>query len=229
MAAAYRSMSSTTYASRTNTTITAPAGIQNGDVLILAHLTGGNGSAPSSTLPSGFTLLSGYPSSVFDSVIFTVSLKIAYKIANSESGDYSVTHAAASSQGVIVAVSGGSSGTPASSLATGTGSTSTVTAITVSSSDAFIIFIDQNWNLFGSASVPTGSTPTFTERLDLSTSLFYVATGNMTSSGSTGSKSQANLNDPTYPWQAALIGVESASAAVSRYPFQPFQFSLMNF
>src|SRR5436309_1333140 len=59
-AAAFRSIANTTYASRTNTVITAPAGIQNNDILLLLF-TLGDAAPPAPTPPAGFTALTGYP------------------------------------------------------------------------------------------------------------------------------------------------------------------------
>jgi hypothetical protein len=42
MAVAFRSLTSTTYGSRTNTVLTAPAGLANDDILIAAIFVGGN-------------------------------------------------------------------------------------------------------------------------------------------------------------------------------------------
>lgn len=211
MAAAYRSHSATTYATRTNTTITAPAGIQDGDVLLLAFLVGG-GSPPTPTLPSGFTLLSGYPSTVTDAG-FSVTLRVAYKVASSESGDYTVSHSSAPSQGLMIAVSG-ASGTVQGTVATGIGQTSTATGLTTGADDSFVAFLAHNWELYGAASPPTGSTPTFTERLDSSSSLMYYADGVLATAAATGNKSHTNLNIYTSePWQAALVEVRAAAGA----------------
>ena len=168
-AAALRSISSTTYTSRTNTTITAPSGIQNGDILILAFIVGDPTSPATPTLPAGFSVIQG-PSLVTDGG-FTVTRRLAWKVASGESGDYTVTHTADSSQGIMLCVSGASGSTPVSSNNNGTGATTTATGVTTPSNNSLVMFIAQNWNLYGTASVPAGSTPTFTEQLDSATSL----------------------------------------------------------
>lgn len=208
--AEFRSISSTTYASRTNTTITAPTGIQNGDILILAFVMG-NASPPTATLPSGFTSLSGPTTVTRDS--FSVSRHLAWKLASSESGDYTVTHSATASQGVIICVSGAANTTPvfssneAEGYAGGSGSTTTATGITTPSNNSLVAFIAHNWQLYGSASAPAGSTPTFTERLDAGTSIMYAATGVLATAGATGDKTHGNGNGVEDPWGVFLVSV----------------------
>lgn len=210
MAADYRSHSSTTYASRTNTTITAPAGIVDGDVLVLFFLVGVAGTPPTPTLPSGFSVIQG-PTTVSDSG-FSVASRVAIKGASGESGDYTVTHSAASSQGVIVCVSDGDIAQVVSSANSGTNTTSTATGVTTPTNDSLVIFGAHNWDLYGTASPPAGTTPTFTERLDSATSLIYAATGPLATASATGNKSHANLNTfTTYPWAAWLVAVGASA------------------
>ena len=203
-ATALRSMSNTTYASRTNTTITAPSGIADGDILILSFILGG-ASPPSATLPAGFTLLQGPNTRTVSG--FSVIRRLAWKYASGESGDYTVTHTSSSSQGAMLCISGGVFATPVSSDNSGTGTTTTATGITTPSNNALVAFIVHNWALYGSASAPSGTTPTFTEQLDSASSLMYVATGVLATAGATGNKTQANGNSAPDGWGAFLVGV----------------------
>lgn len=206
---AFRSVSATTYASRTNTTITAPSGIVNGDILLLLILTGG-ASPATATLPAGFTAL------VTDSVSdgsFTVNRILAWKVASSESGDYTCTHAAGSSQGAIVCVSDGNTGvTPTFSNNEGSGGTTTALGITTPSDAALVVFFVHNWGdaASGFASPPAGTTPTFTQRFDYTagTGLIYVATGVLATAGATGDKTQNNGGVAGSAWAGMLIGIK---------------------
>jgi hypothetical protein len=210
MAAALRSLSRTTYTSRTNTTITAPSGIVNGDILTLGFITGrAVAGDPGPTFPAGFSLKSGHPQFVTLST-FWVYIWVAEKTASSESGDYTVTHSAMSSQGVIFCASGAEASQV--TYNSGTGTTSTATGLTTGTDDALVAFVAQNWQLYGTASPPTGTTPTFTEQLDAADSLIYAATGVLATAGATGDKSHANLNTAGDPWQALLIGWDAADA-----------------
>src|SRR6516162_1531883 len=173
MAVGDRSSSGVTYASRTNTTLTAPTGIQDGDVLII-HFCIAAVSPPIPTPPTGFVAVPGptFPVSVTGGGFFVANYTW-YKIASSESGNYTITHATASSQGWIVACSGADTGAPfgqnetanPQNFAGGTvGSFSSTTAIGISTtrSGCLIIFISQDWgdganNLTG----PAGYTKRF--------------------------------------------------------------------
>ena len=207
-AAALRSMSSTTYTTRTNTTITAPAGIQNGDILILAFLVGG-ASPPTATLPAGFAVLQG-PSEATDGS-FIARRQLAWKVASSESGNYTVTHTSSASQGVMLCVSGASGSTPVSSnnawTGTGTGDLIIATGVTTPSNNSLVAYIVHNWELWGAGTAPTGSTPTFTEQLDSATSLFYVATGVLATAGATGDKTNSATQPDSSAWAAFLVTV----------------------
>lgn len=211
-ATAFRSSSSSTYASRANNTLTAPAGIANGDVLLLACSVGGAGAATGLTPPAGFSAVTGtYPVDVLD-FGFNVDTYVWYKIASSESGDYTVTHSTAASQCYMAAVSGGTSAQPASTTNSGTGSTTTALTITPVANDSFVMFISQDWGDTANAlSPPTGTTPTFTERLDPGTvsGIMYVADGVLATAGATGNKTITN-NTATAAWAGILVVVEAA-------------------
>jgi len=204
--ATLRSMSNTTYASRTNTTLTAPTGITNGDVLILAFFIGAAGTPPTPTLPAGFTVIQG-PTTQNDGS-FQGTRRLAWKIASGEGGSYSITHAAGSSQAVMLCVQNAANSTPVSSNNGGSGATTTATGITTSIDQSLIIFLVHNWALYGSGTPPAGATPVFTEQLDSATSLFYVATGTLGTAGATGDKVQSpNGNGAGDQWGAFLVGV----------------------
>ena len=209
-AAAFRSLSNMTYGSRTNTTITAPSGIVDGDILILALVIGKSGSAPpAATLPAGFSTIQG-PNET-ETGTFFVNRILAWKVASGESGSYTVTHASASSQGVMLCISGASGSTPVSSdnecNDVSDGQTTTALSITTPSNNSLVAFIAHNYAGYtGIASPPTGTTPTFTEQLD--TGLMYVATGVLATAGATGNKTQANGNGAIGDmWGAFLVAV----------------------
>ena len=219
MASAFRSSSNTTYASRTNTTVTAPAGISDGDVLIYSLFVGAVGSAPTATAPSGFSAPSGgtWPIQINDGAFFA-RIYVWYKIASGESGNYTATHAAGSSQGSMIAVSGGSSSAPtATTNSATTGTTSTATGLTTAGNDALVAFLGWDWGVTSNdLTPPSGTTPTFTERIDVAP-LHYLATGVWASSGATGNKSMTNNGSgvPNSPWAAVLLAVEASGAAAS--------------
>lgn len=212
---AFGSISSTTWAARTNTTITAPSGIADGDRLVLIQLTGTSGEAPDPSPPAGFTLLSGptWPVEITE-FAFNIEARVYEKTAASESGDYTVTHTNCESQGVIVRVTSPGAFNPAMSSNIGVNFTTTATGLTVAA-NSYVMFVA--WDFLQSANditAPTGTTPTFTERLDGGTSDLYVADGVYVAGGATGDKTITNRNtDPIAPWGALLIAVEPAAGA----------------
>lgn len=215
-AAAFRSASNTTFASRTNTIVTAPAGIVDADVLVLLGLTGAATTAPTATPPAGFAEVTGtWPVSLTDTGSFNVRVWIWYKIAASESGNYTFTHASASSQGEMMAVSGGASAKPNATQNNGTGLTSTALGLTTVADQSLVAYFGTDWGTTGNnLSPPAGTTPTFTERLDIAP-LVYLATGILSPAGATGDKTQTNNSGLSDPWSAYLVAIEAAGAATA--------------
>lgn len=231
MAVANRSFSDTTYASRTNTTITAPTGIQNGDILIIHFCTGqGSSSVPTVTPPSGFSVIPGptFPIQINDGS-FWVCNWTWYKVASSESGNYTVTHATLSTQAYMVACSGADTSTPFGQNETsdqqnaignnGGGvnfSVTTAPSITTTRNGCLITFISQDWgdganNLTG----PTGYTKRFGETGV--SGILYAADLAQASAGATGAQTITNNSwmgasgtptTNTDPWAGFLIAVQ---------------------
>ena len=217
MAAALRSIGAALgYASHTNPAVAAPGTIVDGDTLCLVFVVGtGSPPPPSVTLPSGFTNVTGSPFQVADAGGFTVDFYVATKTAASESGSYTVTHSSASSDGVILCVSD-SSGVTLGSIAQANGSngqSETANSVTSTTADALIAYLEHNWSLHGSSSVPSASAPTLTEQLDSASSLLYVATGVKSTAGATGSWTQSD-NDNTgvaERWQTLVLAFEAGA------------------
>ena len=216
MPIAFEAISNTTYASRTNTVIPAAAlgTITNGDLLLLLFMGGAATEAPDPTAPTGFTICPGsWPIDVTQGT-FNMEYRAYYKLASSESGDYTVTHATASSQGAILRFSGTAqtnpiNPTPTINFQTDPGSVenSTAPGLTTLVDGCMIVWNGFSWgDTTTDLTPPAGTTPTFTERLD--TTLMYVATGIMTTAGATGDKSMANNSNTGNPWGASLISIE---------------------
>lgn len=113
-------------AAATSATVTAPTGITNGDLLIIAIacdiVAGGDPGAP--TFPAGFTQITSH----FTPALFHGSLRLswAYKIAASESGNYTVTWTnAAKFSWVSVDISGNKSSSPLDTSASNSSATNT--------------------------------------------------------------------------------------------------------
>lgn len=211
-AVAFRSGSQVDYANRTNTIITAPAGIEDNDGLLIIFEIGALNppGPPTPPPPAGFSILTGFPLTRADSNGFTVDTYAWQKIASGEAGDYTVTHAAASSNAYMLAASGANQVTPISpnpTTATGLGDTSTAPSITTAIDNSLIVYFCSKWN-FPGITPPGGVTPTLTTRLDGTTTLLFVSTGVLAAQGATGAKIATGLpNTPTEPWATGLIAI----------------------
>lgn len=203
--------SNTTYASRTNTTVTAPTGIVDGDKLFYLLFVGrGSNPAATATAPTGFAAPNGgtWPIAI-DNGGFWAHVYLWYKVASSESGNYTATHAVSSSQGVMIAVSGGSNAQPVATSNQGLGSagggTATATGITTAGVNALLLFFGTDWGSSANdLTPPTG----MTERVDVAP-LVYCATVVQAGAGASGNKSHTNNNNfASDPWSASLVVVE---------------------
>lgn len=87
-------------------TVTAPTGITDGDLLLLAVSQDNAGASDPFTPPSGFTSITGYDQQT------GVGLNIYYKIASSESGDYSITESNSNVTNAVMVRVSGANGTP---------------------------------------------------------------------------------------------------------------------
>ena len=224
MATAFRSSSATTYATRTNTTLTAPAGIVNDDNLLLYFILGASTEAgiPTPTFPSGFSVLTGFPVTVNQDnnpSQFSVRSWALRKVASGESGSYTITHSSASSDAYMCAVSGGETGalaiTPTKADGDGTGNIS-IPSITPTIDNSFILWVAHNWQLFGGHSPPTGTTPTFTERSDSASSLIYACDGVLATAAATGAKAKASGNlGAGDQWAGTMVCVQAVVSALA--------------
>ncbi|MGH8562709.1 MAG: hypothetical protein ACREXW_00960 [Gammaproteobacteria bacterium] len=222
MAAAVRATTSIALGNRTNTVFTAPAGLANNDIL-LAIMTcgdGGDQTVPAVTPPTGFTQLTGFPIAISEADPYAVGLRAFWKLAASESGNYTFTHGAADSEGVMYAISGADATpiNPNPSTNTGLGASSVALGLTTPVNGSLVVLATHVWNAAGPTSPPTGTTPTFTERYDPGAGgILYVADGVLATAGATGDKTLTSANGPSHKWGATLICIE-AGAAIKR-PF----------
>jgi hypothetical protein len=129
---AVRSVSTLATGSRTNSTFTAPAGVTDGDWLILVMGVGASSGPPAVTL-SGFSAVSGFPGNINKPDPFTVNLVVMAKLASGESGSYTFAHSAATTNGILYCVRNAHQSapfSPAPTLANGTNTTTTATGLT---------------------------------------------------------------------------------------------------
>ena len=86
MAVAVRAITSLALGNRTNSTLTAPSGLANNDILlaILAAGDGNDQTAPTVTAPTGFVELTGFPAAVSQADPYAIALHVYWKLAASE-------------------------------------------------------------------------------------------------------------------------------------------------
>ena len=231
MAVAVRSTSTLTFnAGRTNSTFTAPAGIVNGDILLIVMNIGDATGLPplTATPPAGFTEAPGSPSPRATADPYTISIRVYWKKAASESGSYTVSHTAAGTEGVLYCLSGADGTaplTPAPTFLTdgnpgvANGQTTTATGLTTPAAGCLVIMSEALYDdtqVGGTPMVPpTGTTPTFTERYK--GTIMYLSDGVMASAGATGNKSHTNGNNGAgAPWVSTLICVQVPTAATPK-------------
>lgn len=214
MGSAYRSSSFVAYGSHTDTVIAAPAGVADGDIVLIFFLLGA-ASPPTPTPPSGFAALSGFPVTVTSSGGFSVANYCWYKVASGEPASYTITHASASSAAYAVAVSGGNTASaPAATTNSGTGTLTTALSVATAADNSFVMLVSQDWgDATNVLSPPSGSTPAFTARLNQpATAVLFAADGVLATAGATGNKSMTNNSGASDPWSGYLIAVEAAGA-----------------
>ncbi len=205
-------VSSTTYASRTLTIVTKPTGVVDGDFMLALVVTfsAGASDSPDPTAPGGWTLLSGFPVNLDDGPNW-MEARLYWKVASSEGASWSWSHASASSQGTVVAYRNVDTTTPFDVTPTinqGLNEVSTATGLTTVTNNAMIVFFGHDWaDTANPSDPPTGTTPTFTERLD--DTLTYLADGLLATAGATGNKTQTNSNAASggTPWAQYLIAL----------------------
>lgn len=220
MAVALHSQSHLGYGSYTNPTVTAPAGISNGDILLLVAVTyNGSGTAPTPSPPAGFTAAPGSTGGLLVSAAITggdnMCLFAWTKVAASESGNYSVTQAVGSSDYWMGDYTGGNSSTPMASGWTGnSGNSQTSTALgvttTINGSQVVVVGGD-NGDTSNALSI-AGSTPTFTSEIAAPV-VFGILDGTLTTAGSTGNKTFTNNNyESTYGFVTGMLVLNAAGS-----------------
>lgn len=197
----------TGYTSRTGgVTVAVPAGVTDGDFLILVALLG-NGAATFPSTPSGWSLLTAATTSDGG---FTVTTNVYWREADSEPSSYFVDFVDESlpCEATLAAYRGAAIVAPAYTTNTGTGATSTILGLTAAADDTLFVYFGHNWTAAGGLSPPSGTTPTWTERFDAGGSLSYLADGELDSGEATGDATQANTNSGGNAWTTALMALE---------------------
>jgi hypothetical protein len=177
---------------------------------------------PDPTFPAGWTQIasSGYPLYLFDGG-FAADFRVAYKFADSSdvaASNFTATHATASSQGAIACWTGVSTSTPLDVTPTQNSANtgvedSTALGLTTVTNGACIVIWGADWgDSTTNLSAPSGTTPTFTERLDVAP-LLHMFDGTLATAGATGNKTFANNSSSVQPWGTYMVALRPATTA----------------
>ena len=223
MAIAVGSTSNTpTYGSRTNSTITAPSGIANGNLLVAVLHVGHASDLPALTVtaPAGWAEVTNSPAASANAADpYEIAMHVYWKVAASEAGNYTFTHAAAESEGFMYRLTGADTttpidATPATAVWSATfGQTTTLASVATATNGAFIIAADSAWDAPGAGNY-SGTTPTLTARRTGSISKIFD--GTQTTAGATSSRTRTNGNaNAAGRW--ASINVPIRPSGVTHY------------
>jgi hypothetical protein len=187
----------------TTLSLSKPAGVASGDMMLVAIYTGDAASA-SITPPSGWTELRTYaPNSFFRFSVF-------YRVAGaSEGASYSFTVGDVDTVGAISAYRGGETGAPASTISTGLSGTS-LAAPSITTTEANTMIISIVGGDEGAASAKSWTPPSgVTERSDRYLGSLSLAVGDFTqaSAGATGTKTWISSHSLT-KGVGVTIGIE---------------------
>lgn len=213
---------------RTNSTVTAPTGIANNDCLVYGILVGAAAGGTTATPPTGFTAGVGLPVSFTWTGVdtYTVRIYLWWKIAASESGDYTATHSAADTTAFMWRISGNVTTSPSNPSPTsvitngndGQGATCPVPSITTPSNDSALLWLGGSWDGWGAQTPTTG----FTERRNVTTEACYVQDSIQAVAGASGIKTMVIGQGTDRPKGGVMMCIESAVAAtVTAYLITP--------
>lgn len=149
----------------------------------------------------------------------TVNNYTWYKIASGESGNYTVTHNAANSQGWIVACGNANTATPFAqneTHQTGTGTTTTVSGVTTTTNGNLIIFASQD---FGTTQhILSGPSSGYVPRLSdayVNPTDLYISDYQQAVGGTIGSQSITNNNTSSFAWAGFLIAIQPGASLLA--------------
>ncbi len=223
---AYRSHTSLTYGTRTNSSFARPTGATTGDVIVVILSAGDSGdqTAPTVTEHTGFNRITvvgdGNPAvcTYSGDTNYGFAFHAWYKVITdigSEDSTYTFTHGSADTQGIAYCHSGRNTSTPFSPDATsnvklksGGGTDTTAADGLTAPANADLIFAGTCWDGHGTETAPSG----FTE--DVDGALTYFAHDDDFAGGATGTVSTTNNNSSNnMPSAAFLISLQIAAAA----------------
>lgn len=233
MACVIESVSALASGTRTNSTVTAPSGIANDNILVYGLLISGAAGGPTATAPSGFTAPTGIPVAWTGSgILDTYGLRIYFwtKKASGESGNYTATHSSGDSTAFMWRISGADTTTwvdqnPTTQSHNGGGSGHAVIDTpgqTPTVDGCALLWMGVTWDSFGNATPTTG----WTERRNQAAEVLYVQDLIQVTAGATGTISVTSTQGGDRPEGAAMLVIRAAAGggATSRVPLRRRRF-----
>ena len=222
MPCAVASSSALASGTRTNSTVTAPSGIADGDILVYGMEIGGAAGGPTATPPTGFAAPTGIPVAWSGSGIGdSYGLRIYFwtKKADSESGNYTATHASGDTTAFMWRITGGDQTTWVDQAATtqshnGGGSGHNVIdapTLTPTVDGCALLWIGVSWDAFGAATPTTG----WTERRNVTTEVLYAQDLIQTTAAATGTISVTSTQGGDRPEGAAMLAIRASAGAAA--------------
>lgn len=208
MAVAFGTANTVAEQTTVDTTYTAPSGIANGDLLLIWHFHfSGTGAPPTPTIPTGFAVAPGGAWPVSDSTAGDFqAVWLWYRIAASESGNYTVPHASCVNRGIIARVTGNDTVAPFAPNPTQnfghSGTTTTFTGVTTSIDQELIMLFGADDNDNANTYAVTGYT------LRANTPGECLLTKTQTPAGATGSPTMTNNSNSGTPWFGVLAAIQ---------------------
>jgi hypothetical protein len=230
MAIAVGSTSNTpTYGTRTNSTIVAPSGIANGNLLVAVLHVGDASALPALAItpPAGWTEVTNSPAAQAKADPYTIAIHIFYKVASGESGNYTFSHSTAETEGFMYRLTGTHATTPidvapgamAATIVGGAGvengKTTNYASVTTVTDGASLLFAESVWDAPGAGTI-SGSTPTIAVRRTGTISL--ISDGTQTTAGATvlRTRTNGNVNNDS-PWASLVVAIRPSGGGGVAY------------
>lgn len=219
MACVIESVSALASGDRTNSTVTAPSGIVDGNILVFGLRIGGSSGGPTATPPTGFAAPTGIPiawtgSGIGDS--WGNRIYLWTKKAASESGNYTATHSSGNTTAFMWRISGADqttwvdqNPTTLSSNGGGTGGTVIGPAPTQTPTvdGCALLWFGESWDAFGAASPTSG----WTERRNVTTEGSYIQDIVQGTAAATGGISVTSTQGDDRPEGCAMLCIRAAA------------------
>ena len=223
MACAIGSTSALASGTRTNSTVTAPSGIADGDILVYGLAIGNASGGTTATAPTGFAAPTGVPISyTWTSVdTYTVRLYFWTKKASGESGNYTATHSSADTTAFMWRITGADATTwvdqnPTTFVNNGGsgGQTIPVPTQTPSVDGCALVWMGGSWDGFGAATPSTG----FTERRNVTTESFYAQDLIQATAAATGTVTVTTTQTADKPRAGIMLTIRAAAGGGGTVP-----------